>query len=424
MAANVGRATQPGRVEVPAARAVARREPSGRGAALLAVQRTAGNRAATAVVQRVIDPNEWITTIVPKLTANVFAVVRDGQNTMKMVRQRTGGGFEEIVANGQWTPIANVATFCQQHTWSGKMRRTKDGKVDVIDFSTPNSLHSNIDPGVNEMDVQDVPGDRHHLVHHSYSTYQVPGSGKGARPQRREAGHHLTVENAHLLYLVSLENEKTGAYLDKTQLKKPDVNKQLIGLGMNEIDNLNFFPRKQAQQSAPLRLSEQDLPTDRLPQEDENLASEAVDESLSLQQYLAFIQRVIERLPNVPPVYAAKILHAAQVMHQLTGLDPAQLFLKVGKGDQRQLIRAVMTIKQKGFAPELVIPAPTLQVFERYWTSKPDLPYEEPVQQNTEWVAKAAQSNTKPMKHWNDLETQYVSAHYQHFVTALTNYIA
>jgi hypothetical protein len=42
---------------------------------ILAVQQTAGNRAAGVAVQRLIAANDWQNVILPKLTTNVFAVV-------------------------------------------------------------------------------------------------------------------------------------------------------------------------------------------------------------------------------------------------------------------------------------------------------------------------------------------------------------
>lgn len=379
------------------------------------------------VVQRVVPDDEWQNRILPAVTRTAWIQVkRDLDDVRAFLRQARGGGYE-IYHEGDpgWAAITAPA-FQAGYTWAGKVRHGADGDraPNMIDLAEPAALHSNIDPAAETvpMDVQDVEEDRYGLIHHSYSTYKTPATRRKPE-ERREAGHHLTVENAHLLLLHTLADDRTGAHVDKRTLDKPGVNLGLKARGVTEVDNLNFFPRPDAQAARPLGLGTDVLPTKKLP-ESADPGSEAVDESLSLQDYVAFLQRSVASVANVPAVYGQKILQSAASMQRLTGLDPAQLFLKVGKGDQRQVVRAVVSVALKGgIAGNLAIPVATLDVFRRYVTSTPALPRAEPVADDTEWVAEGALAKDHETR-YNDLESEYVAQHYPAVVQALKAFIA
>ena len=385
-----------------------------------------GDGSPSPVVQRAVSNDDWQNRILPAVSRTAFAqVTRDADNALAFLRVAGGGGFEiRHQGDAGWAAITAPA-FQAGYTWGGKIRHGgANQESNMIDLAEPAALHSNIDPAAETvpMNVQDVEDDRYGLIHHSYSTYKTPAA-KNSPAARREAGHHLTVENAHLLLLHTLADDHTGAHVDKRTMDKPGVNTSLKARGVTEVDNLNFFPRPGAQAARPLGLGTDALPTKKLP-ESADPGAEPVDESLSLQDYVAFLQRSVASVANVPAVYGQKILQSAAAMQRLTGLDPAQLFLKVGKGDQRQVVRAVVSVALKGgIAGNLAIPVATLDVFRRYVTSAPELPRAEPVADDTEWVAAGALAQDHKT-HYNELESEYVEQHYPAVVQALRAFIA
>ncbi|WP_448700649.1 hypothetical protein ACFGVR_01510 [Mucilaginibacter sp. AW1-3] len=379
------------------------------------------------IVQRVIAKKVWDEELVPNISLSVYTNLGGGDTPLI--------GLKDDVlvkkVGTTVTPITDeIATALRaNHTWDGKLiNRTKVKDIvneDTIDLTTPGTLHSNIDSDADKvkMNVEDVAGDRHSFLHHSYSIYKKRGTGARAVTTRREAGHHLTVENAHLLAMLELKKKKTLGHLDKTTLEKPDVNTELGKRKINEIDNLNFFPKKAQQTAKALSLGTGVVSNDQLEEVTTDMASENVDERLSLGQYLSFIQKGIESIPNVPPVYGAKILQTAKTMHTRTGLNPAEMFLKVGKGDQRHLVRAVLTMAHNGLAAGFVLEKGILDIFQHYVTNEPKLPFATPITEETEWVAKGALANDG-RTNYNALETRYVDGNYEAIVTAMKTYIA
>jgi hypothetical protein len=392
--------------------------PTGAAGALQALQRMAGNRATVTMLQRITAPNVWADQIEPRLLARAAAdFVRDADNVEVMVAKQ-GAAYMSKPAGGVSAPIPNVNAFLAAHTWRGTVSAlSKDKDPDPVSFSEDQRLHSNADltkPTV-PLDVQDIPGDKHNLLHYTTTPYKTAGK-KNEPSQNREQGHHLTVENAHLLFLMTLKQEKTLAYLDKTTLDKPKVNEYINSQGAAGIDNLNFFPEDQRSQP----LANRTIPTGKLqtlPEPD----TEPLDKLLSLDDYMRFVAKVAQGIVNVSPVYAVKMLHSLQVMQQLTHLDPTQLFLKVGKGDQRQVLRTLVTISIKRMAPTLDLPANTLATFKRYIEPKPFLPAAEPVGDDTEWVIEAGLG--KEGVRYNDLEPVYVQKHYKGVIEALKAYL-
>jgi hypothetical protein len=207
----------------------------------------------------------------------------DADNVEVMVAKQ-GAAYMSKPAGGVSAPILNVNAFLAAHTWRGTVSAlSKDKNPDPVSFSEDQRLHSNADltkPTV-PLDVQDIPGDRHNLLHYTTTPYKTAGK-KNEPSQNREQGHHLTVENAHLLFLMTLKEEKTLAYLDKTTLDKPKVNGYINGQGAAGIDNLNFFPEDQRSQP----LANRTIPTGKLqtlPEPD----TEPLDKLLSLDDYAA-----------------------------------------------------------------------------------------------------------------------------------------
>ena len=382
----------------------------------------------TAFVQRKIERSQWDSDIAPNLTNTTVALVlQDNDNSIKKGIRKNNNQYELFTPGVKgWAKIDNLNGFLSTHTWNRqfKYKYNKDAEVDSIDFTENPSLHSNIDPNATTvpMDVQDIAEDRHNILHYSYSTYLKQGQGKKGKDERREAGHHLTVENAHLLLVHGIARDKTAAYTDKTELDKPGVNERLKADNKTEIDNLNFFPKKAQQTAKPLTLGEQELPTTKLPKVSNDEAPEDIDTRLSLQEYLTFISQTLTNLPEVPPVYGAKILHSARVMQATTGLDPAQMFLKLGKGDQRQMVKAIMSIDAEGLAKGLKIPEETKAVFSQYVTNKPALPLDDQVKEKTEWVKQGALASDNKT-HYNTLETKHVGQHYENIINAVKKFI-
>jgi hypothetical protein len=385
--------------------------------ALLSLQRVAGNRVTRTVLQRSTAVNVWTTQIEPRLRARTLAdFVRDADQVEVKVAKRGPNDYLSKAGPANPAPIANINAFLGSHTWKETLSPTgKD--ADPVSFSGNQTLHSNVDlsqPTV-ALDVQDVQGDKHNLLHYTTTPYKTVEK-RNEPSEAREQGHHLTVENAHLLFLTTLQQDKTLAYLDKTTLDKPTVNQYLNAQGLAGIDNLNFFTEEQ--ESRPL--ANRTIPTGKL-QTMADLGSEPVDKLLSLDDYMRFVAKVAEGLPNVSPIYAAKMLHSLQVMQDLTGLDPTEMFLKVGKGDQRQVLRTLVSVALKGMAPTLVLPAETLATFRKYVEPKPYLPATEPVGDNTEWIIEAGLG--RGGVRYNDLEPVYVKNHYPGVIGALKTYL-
>lgn len=130
-------------------------------------------------------------------------------------------------------------------------------------------------------------------------------------------------------------------------------------------------------EQGPEDLAADVIPLNRLPEENDHPGKADVDQDLSLQHYLTFIQRALATIDGVPPVYGAKILATASDMQRLTGWDPAAMFLRSGSGDHRHLIRAVMAMVENGLINKtsLGLPAMTTRVFERYGRSKGRAPW-------------------------------------------------
>lgn len=403
-----------------------RAKPNHRIEAILRLQRTAGNQVTTTVLQRATDRTVWDTDIDPKLGAGTMAdFVRDNDQANVKVA-KNGANYYQKPDGAAQAQIANVNTFLGGHTWSETVTALhKTGPTssdrDTVSFASNAALHSNVDLNQSTvgLDVQDVQGDKHNLLHYTTTPFKTVPKKREAS-QAREQGHHLTVENAHLLFLLTLQKDKTLKYLDKTTLDKPAINAYLNGEGVAGIDNINFFP--ETQESRPLGNTA--IPTSKL-QEMPEEGADAVDKLLSLDDYMRFVAKVTQGLAGVSPIYAAKILHSLQVMQGLTKLNPTKMFLKVGKGDQRQVLRTLVTVAEKGLAPTLVLPPNTLATFRRYIEPKPYLPASEPVGDDTEWIVEAGLA-AKPEnrgKRYNDLEPVYVAAHYPNVIAALKTYL-
>ncbi|MCA1693171.1 MAG: hypothetical protein LC733_13630, partial [Actinobacteria bacterium] len=371
------------------------------------------SRVTRMVLQRRTEPDVWTNQIEPRLlTKTVADFERDADQVDVKVAKRGPNDYLSKVGAGNPARIPVVNTFLAAHTW---METLSTGK-DLVNFSANQTLRSNADltqPTV-PLDVQDVEGDKHNLLHYTTTPYKT-AEKRNEPSQAREQGHHLTVENAHLLFLLTLQQDKTLEYLDKTTLDKPAVNMYINAQGAAGIDNLNFFPEDQ--ESRPLTSA---IPMGKL-QTMADLGTENVDKLLSLDVYMRFVAKVARELPNVSAVYATKMLHSLQVMQQLTHLNPAQMFLKVGKGDQRQVLRTLVTVALKGMAPNLALPAETLATFRRYIEPKPYLPAAEPVNDQTEWIVEAGLG--KQGVRYNDLEPVYVRDHYPGVIEALKTYL-
>lgn len=377
--------------------------------------------SGTGIVQRVIEEDVWNNILVPNVSATVYAQLTEGNEPK--IGKRTGKLAKVVGTTVTDIEEGDVAALLEAHSWDQKfIHRTGKTKSTLneneIDMSTPERLTANVDlstPKVN-LAVEEMGGDRHSFLHHTYSTY-LKGS------DRRAAGHHITVENAHLLGILELGDKKTLGHLDKTGLNKPGVNTELGKKGVNGIDNLNFFPKKSKQTAKDLELTTSQLPTAKLNTRTDDMAGEDVDERLSLSQYLSFIQKSIKSIADVPPVYAAKILQTVKVMTEQTKLDPAVMFLKVGKGDMKHLTKAVVTMVNKGVTG-LTLSDEIKAVFQHYITSEPKLPLKTPVGEAPEWVAEGAQATDRERTSYAVLETRHVDKYYETIIGAMKTYIA
>lgn len=376
----------------------------------------------TGVIRRVISDPAWDQAAravggkgIARLTrANgpAFLLRRNAQGVLQARKDLDGekwAGINQQVIN-------QIKANCD---WDGKITESEGG--DAIDFNNPAALTSNVPQGNAPvlMDVQNLAADPHSLVHYSTKTYKHTTKDKKVSTTTAHRGdHHLTVENAHLLLMDELAKNKTAAYIDKRNMDKPGIEKELGKRGMNPVDNLNFYPP--AAQQGPTALPATQIAPGRLTEEPEHPGGAEVDQNLSLQQYLTFIQRALDSIADVPPAYGAKILVTATHMQTLTGWDPAQMFLRKGSGDHRHLTRAVMAMHHNGMVNGLVLEDETKWAFARYSRSEPELPATV-VAEPTEWVAKA--SLAKDGTHYNELESRYVNAYSPKIIGAIRAFI-
>jgi len=401
-------------------RRAARVAPSVAPAAVAPVSRI--RRAGSGeVIHRAIAAPTWANEMLPNLALAVMArLTRDADQVVVAVRKLANGTVESNVAGAGWAAIPSIPAFLAAHTWDTRFVRAKGGATnDTIDFA-PQPLASNIPAmGVVGLDVQSQAADQHSLVHLSTKTYKHTAGGKKKPVTKGHRGdHHLTVENAHLLLMDEITSTKTSSGVDKRTMNKPGIEAELLKRGMNNVDNLNFYPRRA--QQGPTDLSTATLPHDRLA-EAEHPEATTIDDRLSLQHYLTFIQTALDSVAGVPPVYGAKILSTAREMQNLTGWNPAEMFLRSGMGDDRHLVRAVMAMQTRGMVTGLVLPAPMIATLSRYCTNTADLPMTVPVTPLTEWVARGALAgNGVP---YNMLERQYVDAHIADTIGAIKTFI-
>ena len=381
----------------------------------------------TAPVQRKIARPVWDQQIVPNLVPGVrITVTQDSDQAEKLVGKPPNAPAPVVkVGAARPVPLGDVATFIDQHTWNHRFTRVVSPDVhEAVDMAPRVTPTGVVEGGEGQvpMHVEEPVGDPHAFIHHSFSTYSTGKNAKSPRV-RREGGHHLTVENTHLLALLTLQD--TGSMLDvkKSELDKKIVNDKLRSRHLSDLDNLNFFPDKPAQTSRDLRPGLATLDTRRLPQLGEDPTSEDVDKRITMQDYVRYIAKSMQAIPDAPPLYGAKMLHTLRTMGEATGLDPSQLYLKADKNDQRHLLRAVLIIAAQGLNEGLVLDETTQQAFARYTGDVPELPYHSPVTKRTEWVRMGGITDI-PDLNFNVLEKQLVTEHYPKVVLALKAYIA
>ena len=382
--------------------------------------------AAMPPVQRKIARPVWDQQILPHLGSGVrITVTQDSDKTEKLVGKPPNAPAPVVkVGTAKPVPLGDAAAFIDQHSWNHKFTRVVAPEVyeevDMAPRVTPTGVVEGGE-GLVPMHVEEPVGDPHAFIHHSFSTYSTGKNAKSPRA-RREGGHHLTVENTHLLALLTLQ--QTGSMLDvkKSELDKKIVNDTLRARHLSDLDNLNFFPDKPAQTSTSLRPGLSGLDTKRLPQLGEDPTGDDVDKRITMQDYVRYIAKSMQAIPDVPPLYGAKMLHTLRTMGDATGLDPSQLYLKADKNDQRHLLRAVLIIAAQGLNEGLALPDDTQQVFARYTGDVPELPYTSPKTKRTEWVRMGGITDI-PDLNYNVLEKQLVAEHYPKLVLALKAYI-
>lgn len=404
------------------------READAMGARALAAHAAAprlmlGTPASTgaALLQRKIALPVWGQQILPNLGRGVrITVTQDSDQTEKLVAKLPNAAAP-LVKVGAANPVAlgNEAAFIDQHSWNHKFTRVvapdEYEHVDLAPTVTPTGVVEGGEGPV-PMHVEEPVGDPHAFIHHSFSTYSTGKNAKAPRV-RREGGHHLTVENTHLLALLTLKESGSMLGVKKSGLDKKIVNDKLRAKHLSDLDNLNFFPDKPAQTSTNLRPGLSGLDTKRLPQLTDDPTGEDVDKRITMQEYVSHIAKSMQAIPDASPLYGAKMLHTLHTLHTLrkmgeaTRLDPSRLYLKTAKNDQRHLLRAVLIIAAQGLNEGLRLPDTTRQVFARYTGDVPELPYLSTKTQQTEWVRMGGITDI-PDVNYNVLEKKLVAEHY------------
>ena len=123
------------------------------------------------------------------------------------------------------------------------------------------------------------------------------------------------------------------------------------GYGSTATDNLNFYA-KDAKNAKNAKNAVQSV------------------HDLSLATYLQVIRHAMDKIPHVPPVYGVEIVRSANAMAAANGMNPDELFLPDGVGQERQLFKAVLNMHKMGL---ISVPPEILNDFDGYANSEPTL---------------------------------------------------
>jgi hypothetical protein len=329
------------------------------------------------VAQRVIDDDAFerldqsvvaARTATQTTQARPASYARLKKGDENYVARRAGTDFEVASEAAQDTWTAVTATDLKaQYTWPGERivyqkggLKTKAKGGDDIKESVSSTFT------VSSFEADDLA-----LVHHT----------TGENP-------HLTVENAHISAMHHLQTSKGIASFDRNAKKKPDHNRLMKEKGSAATDNLNFFPKP-----PPVRGRRRDDTTGV--------------HDLSLATYLQVIRHAMDQIIDVPPVYGVEVVRSANAMAAAKGLNPAELFLPKGEGQERELFKAVMNMHKMGL---LAVPDTIATAFAGYAKPIPELTDPDA---GTPTVVKEGEGP------WNTLQSKLVTAHMPGLITFL-----
>ena len=295
-----------------------------------------GDSVQRAIVRRALDKEQWA-RIKGTLTTSpgVYAALEDddkttallqivGEKLMIMVKGAKPVEIDEpgLLKDYNWPERAFV------HAGKGAAQRPQL-PVDVFATTKGKGFE------VTELERNDLS-----LVHHT--------SAEGGKE------NHLTMENAHLVLMLNLEKQggiKGFSKFDEIRQvvrKKPDFETDLEkDYQTARIDNINFYerpkPKKQQKKGAAVDPSE-----------------------LSLDTYIEFFTAAVTSIAKLPPLYGAEILRTTQMIAANAKLNLKDLVIRPGKGDENNLVRAFMTMHQRGLLPKLDLAKSTADTFKDY----------------------------------------------------------
>ena len=319
----------------------------------------ANGHSASAISQRKIDKDQFArlnSSIVSDPSCPRAHLQRDADQVKCLVRRAAGGRFEVAASDVQtiaWVRV-DEKSLQELYTWDkervdydlskdfeSKREKRKKSKTMGNDKIDTTSSGNSPDP----LTISEFKGDDLAMVHHT--------KGGGSAP-------HLTVENAHISALHHIKDMGTIADFNKSGKKKPQHEINMKAYGSTATDNLNFYAKdaKNAKDAKDAK--------------DAKNAKNAVQSvhDLSLATYLQVIRHAMDKIPHVPPVYGVEIVRSANAMAAANGMNPDELFLPDGVGQERQLFKAVLNMHKMDL---ISVPDEILKDFDGYANSKPTL---------------------------------------------------
>lgn len=248
-----------------ARRAVAREQATGPGAALLTLQRTAGNAAVASLVARARTPAPEIPVQRAEDDVKESLVFTESAGHGTFRQKGNKFDFEPMVG----VPMTDLSGKDIKGRLGGRPRR-----ADPLPGRPQAELTNTTGiPGM----VMEFDGSPLSFAHRSYN-------GNAAAPNgHTQPNDHLTVENSLGTALVTAKQDPENMYSflqGRMGRRKPDFNDEMGWHGYGEIDNLHFRPGATDQRRA------------------NGTAVEAsdVDTDITLRQFLDFVDHIAARL--------------------------------------------------------------------------------------------------------------------------------
>ncbi|MFK7882223.1 hypothetical protein [Roseobacter sp.] len=350
---------------------------------------------------------------------------------------KTDGGWQSLTA-------AKIPTVKARTIWDGSFvneiehdmlgEHDAEAGQDHInnDKTKPVTNIAATDTGTLEMDVQsNKANDRLNFVHRSLSLYERDGQNKQGR-------EHLTLENEHMLAMLSQQRDKSSSGYDRTyawddgvrkatdrEYDKRQVNDQLRdGFEMREIDNLNFY-LTEGHGGAEADMETAKPVGATLPAFDESKhhspAKPAAEDQLTLHDYLTFLARALKSTKDksdaetVPAAYGVKYENLLANMGGQMGINPREAFLDSSDvGHRKKFIQAVVVMRATGLVKSLEGEDAWKEPYAKYHMNPPILR-----QQGADHEWEDVLSGTAP---YNLLDSDYANKFYRPIRNAVLAY--